>query len=481
MKILIVSSEVAPFSKTGGLADVAGALPLALKKMTHCEVCVISPFYKMVKKSGFKIKKLTDLKDISEFGCKDSFELLESENDGVKFYFIAKDKYYDRDGLYGTPQGDYPDNAERFSFLCRAALTTLLNIKFYPDIIHANDWQTGLIPLYKHANFKENRSIKKSKVLFTIHNMAYEGRFEKEAIENIGLPEELIEPLRCQGKFSFIKSGIVYADAINTVSKKYAEEILTPQYGYGLDNILIKRKKDLYGILNGADYSEWNPATDPLIPKNYGIDALDGKSACKSALLKRMKIDISPEAPLFGSVGRLVEQKGIDLMLGAIDEIVKFGGGLALLGSGEERYENTLKETAREKTGKVGASITFDNKLAHMIEAGADMFIMPSRYEPCGLNQIYSLKYGAIPIVRATGGLDDTIIDYSEDRENGNGFKFKKAEQKDFIEAIKRATKVFYNKKELLKLQKRGMVSDFSWKHAAGEYMALYRKITLEG
>jgi len=184
---------------------------------------------------------------------------------------------------------------------------------------------------------------------------------------------------------------------------------------------------------------------------------------------------------LFGSVGRLVEQKGIDLMLGAIDEIVKFGGGLALLGSGEERYENTLKETAREKTGKVGASITFDNKLAHMIEAGADMFIMPSRYEPCGLNQIYSLKYGAIPIVRATGGLDDTIIDYSEDRENGNGFKFKKAEQKDFIEAIKRATKVFYNKKELLKLQKRGMVSDFSWKHAAGEYMALYRKIALEG
>lgn len=477
MKILIVSSEIVPFSKTGGLADVAGALPHALKEISDCDVRVISPFYKMVKGTDFKIEKIRDIKNVSGFDDMLPFGLLETEIEDVKFYFIGKDEYFDRDGLYGTSEGDYTDNAERFSFFCRAVLAAMIEIGFYPDIIHTNDWQTALISLYKNAILKESHPLKKSKVLFTIHNLAYQGRFTKEVIKDIHLPERLLEPLVRGKEISFIKSGILYSDAVSTVSKKYEKEILTPEYGLGLDNILRKRKKDLYGILNGADYSNWNPETDKFIPANYDIHTLKKKLMCKIELLKKMKIDLPPKAPLLGSVGRLAKQKGIDLIVDSLEEIIKSGAGFILLGKGEGRYENILKRIAEEKKGKVSISIAFDNRLAHMIEAGVDIFVMPSRYEPCGLNQMYSLKYGTIPVVRATGGLDDTIIDYSLDPERGNGFKFKKAEAKDFIETIKRAIKIFNNKEKWLKLQKRAMASDLSWKRAAREYAALYEKM----
>ncbi len=324
----------------------------------------------------------------------------------------------------------------------------MIEIGFYPDIIHLNDWHTALMPLYKNTYFRGDCPLRKTKTLFSIHNLGYQGVFKEEAASHTHLPEKLLEPLMYGGYVNLIKAGILYSDAVSTVSKRYAEEILTPEYGYGLDNELRKRKKDLYGVLNGVDYSSWNPQTDKLIPANYDIETLERKMTCKTELLKRMKIDIPPTAPLIGSVGRLAEQKGIDLIINSIEEIVKSGAGFVLLGTGEERYESTLRHIAEEKAGKLAVSIGFDNKLAHMIEAGSDMFVMPSRYEPCGLNQMYSLKYGTIPVVRATGGLDDTIIDYSKDRERGNGFKFEKAETEDFVKAIKRAIKVFGDKEQ---------------------------------
>lgn len=481
MKILLVSPEVAPFSKTGGLADVAGALPYALKELSHCEVRVISPFYKMVKEQNFKIEKTSDIEGIAGFEDTASFKLLETKFEDVTFYFIDKDEYFDRDKLYGTPQADYEDNAKRFSFFCRAVLAAMVDVGFYPDIIHTNDWQTALLPLYKESNLKKDHPLRKSKILFSIHNLAYQGCFEKDVTKDIGLPEKILKPLISQERLYFIKSGILYSDAINTVSKKYAEEILTPEYGSGLDAILGKRKRDLYGILNGADYSNWNPETDKLIPENYGINTLESKLKCKNELLKLMKLDLPLTAPLLGSIGRLAEQKGIDIIIDSIDEIIKQGTGFILLGTGDERYESTLKEIAAKNTGGVGVSIGFDNRLAHMIEAGVDMFVMPSRYEPCGLNQMYSLKYGTIPVVRATGGLDDTIIDYSEYPKKGNGFKFERAQEVDFVDAVKRSIRIFANKNEWRKLQKKGMELDFSWKRAAGEYLTLYKKMIKTG
>jgi starch synthase len=477
MKILIVSSEVEPFSKTGGLADVAGILPYAIKEVSDCDIRVISPFYRMVKKREFKIAKIKDINDAPGFDNSVSFKLLGTKFWDIKFYFIRRDEYFDRDDLYGTSQDDYADDAERFSFFCRAVIATMINIGFIPDIIHINDWQTALIPLYRNANLKKDHPLQKSKILFTIHNLAYQGCFSKDVIKKLNLPHRLLKSLVHQDKISFIKCGILYSDAISTVSKKYAEEILTPEYGCGLDNILRDRETELYGILNGVDYSAWNPETDLLIPENYGIHTLEKKLTCKTELLKLMKLTLPVTAPLLGSVGRLAEQKGIDIIIDSIKEIVKFGAGFVILGAGDRRYEDALRHIASEMAGEIGVSINFDNKLAHMIEAGADIFVMPSKYEPCGLNQMYSLRYGTIPVVRATGGLDDTIIDYSLNPQEGNGFKFDHAVKSEFIKAIQRAIEVFNRKEEWQVLQKKVMKLDFSWQRAAREYMTLYEKI----
>jgi len=477
MKVLLVASEVAPFSKTGGLADVAGALPTVLREVADCDTRVISPFYRLSKAGDFKIEKVRDVKNVPGFEDLESFELLQARSNGTTFYFIGKDDYYDRDGLYGTPQADYPDNPQRFSFLCRAALASMVELEFYPNVIHTNDWQAALVPVYLNTCLKEGHPLKNCKVLFTLHNLAYQGLFPRDKTGDIGLPQKALESLIQWDKVSFIKAGIVFSDAISTVSKQYAKEILTTEFGCGLEGLLEERKDDLYGILNGADYSDWNPETDKLITENYGMNTLERKLTCKSALLKRLNLNIPATAPLIGSVGRLVEQKGVDIIVDSIDEIIDAGAGLVLLGKGEQRYESILERIAKEKAGKVAVSIAFDNKLAHMIEAGVDMFAMPSRYEPCGLNQLYSLKYGTIPVVRATGGLDDTIIDYSKDAEKGNGFKFTEANADDFVDAIKRAIKVFRSKDEWARLQKCGMGLDFSWRRSAREYASLYENM----
>lgn len=479
MKILIASSEVVPFSKTGGLADVAGALPYALKEAENCDIRVISPFYKMTRDKNFPVKKVIEVNEPSLLGGLEPFTLLECDIKGVKFYFVKHDGYFNRDALYGTPQGDYEDNAKRFGLFSKAILAALVNIGFYPDVIHLNDWQTALVPLYKNIYFEEEHPLSRSRVLFTIHNLAYQGLFNPEVIHEIGIPEEFFTmyALEFYGKLNFMKSGILYSDAVSTVSKKYSREILTPEYGSGLDGLLKTRESDLYGILNGADYEQWSPEKDALIPVNYGIKTIEKKAECKSALLKQMKMTLPVSSPVLGYVGRLAEQKGIDLMAGILDKVLKAGAGFVLLGTGDAKYEKIFADIAEEQEGNVGIMLGFDNRLAHMIEAGVDMFLMPSRYEPCGLNQMYSLKYGTIPVVRATGGLDDTIIDYASDPQHGNGFKFDNAESDAFLGSVKDALKVFKNGKKWKELQMRCMEADFSWKRSAQEYIALYKKM----
>lgn len=479
MKILLASSEVVPFSKTGGLADVAGALPYAFNEACDCDVRVFSPLYKMTKDKKFNLKRVKKIQDVYPFEDTGVFELFEIENKGVTFYFIKKDEYFDRDGLYGTPKGDHADNAERFSFFCKAILSAAIDSKFYPDIIHLHDWQTALLPLYKRIRLAGQHPLKKSKVLFTVHNLGYQGLFDAGVLEVIGIPPGYfaMDALEFYGKVSFIKSGIIYSDSVSTVSKRYAKEILTPEYGCGLEGLLGTKEDVLYGILNGADYSDWNPETDSLIPANYGPETIKKKMVCKKELLKYFKMTLPSLRPLIGFVGRLAEQKGIDLMADALPQIITAGAGFVLLGTGNEKYERMLKKLAKKYAGKTGISIAFDNKLAHMIEAGVDIFVIPSRYEPCGLNQMYSLKYGTVPVVRATGGLDDTITDYSANPKNGNGFKFERADTYDFLNAIKRALSVFSRKEEWLKLTRRGMNADFSWSRSAKEYIGLFKKM----
>lgn len=479
MKILMASSEVVPFSKTGGLADVVGSLPYALRDVSGYNVRVVSPLYKMTKNGKFSIKKIKRIEHIPVFEDMGPFELFESENNGVKFYFIGKDEYFDRETLYGTPKGDYEDNAERFSFFCKAILATSLDREFYPDIIHIHDWQTSLVPLYMKLRLPEYHPLRKAKVLFTVHNLGYQGLFPPEIMQSIGIPPEYFNmyALEFYGKLNFMKSGILYSDTVSTVSKKYAREILTPEYGCGLDGLLRTREANLYGILNGADYTNWDPETDKLIPMNYGPKTLERKELCKKALLEGLKMTLRPSQPLIGFIGRLAKQKGIDLITDVLGEIIKAGAGFVLLGTGDEKYEKILKRLAKKYQGKTGIRIAFDNKLAHMIEAGVDIFVLPSHYEPCGLNQMYSLKYGTIPVGRATGGLDDTIIDYSLNPFEGNGFKFERSDAYDFMDAIERALKVFKNKREWHILQKRGMESDFSWRRSAREYMSLFEKM----
>ncbi len=478
MKIALISSEVVPYSKTGGLADVAGVLPFSLRRLSGCVVHVISPYYKTVKEGRFNLREARVISSISGTVDDESFSVLETERDGVAFHFIRKDEYYDRDGLYGSANGDHEDNAARFSFFCRASLALLADIEFFPDVIHINDWETALIPLYKGILFPKAHPLQKSRVLFTIHNLGYQGIFRKEMLSVMCLRSGEANHLIHRGRVNFMKAGIVCADVINTVSKKYAEEILTPEYGCTLEGILRKRRDALRGILNGADYKNWNPRTDKLIPVNYTAETLEKKQKCKLELMRRRDMDLPLAAPLIGSIGRLVEQKGIDIMIKAADGIVRAGAGFIVLGRGEVRFEKALHHMASRYKGVIDVCTEFDNKLAHMIEAGVDIFVMPSRYEPCGLNQMYSLKYGTIPVVRATGGLDDTIVDYSDDPQGANGFKFQKATTGDFLKALQRAIDVFGRKGEWVALQRRAMASDFSWERAARQYIALYQKMT---
>jgi len=443
-------------------------------------VRVIMPFYKMVETQAKERKLVAENIEVSVGDKMFAGDVWETALGGtIPVYLVKCDEFYDRSSLYGTPKGDYRDNAERFIFFSRCALEFCMKSGFAPDVIHGHDWQVGLMPAYLKTLYSGDKEFQRTGTVFTIHNIAYQGVFPREAFRLTGLPESLfsIEGLEYYGQMCLLKSALMFSDIINTVSKKYSEEIQTPEYGYGMEGILERRQSDIYGILNGVDYSEWSPEADTYTAAHYNASDLSGKQKCKEDLLREYGL---PEAlstrPILGVISRLADQKGFNLLADIIDELMAMDIGFVLLGNGEQKYHDLFERIARQYPKKAGIKIAYNNSLAHKIEAGSDMFLMPSRYEPCGLNQIYSLKYATVPIVRATGGLDDTIIDYSETDGSGNGFKFTDYNAREFMRTIQRALKLFEDKRKWQKLMKNCMSYDFSWKQSAAQYVELYKK-----
>ncbi len=477
MNVLIASPEVFPFIKTGGLADVTGSLPKALKKL-GVEVRVILPKHKGIEEQGFPIRYKN-----YKFACPISQgyvdgEVAVTEYDGVTAYLVEKDEYYSRDYLYSTPDGDYLDNAERFIFFSKSILEAIKVTGFVPDILHCNDWETALAPVFLKTLYKDDPVLKKVATLFTIHNLGYQGIFWQHDMHLLNIGWEYFTPdyLEFFGNINFLKGGIVFSDIINTVSRKYSEEIQTPEFGHGLDGILSTRRADLYGIINGIDYEDWSPEKDPHIPAKYDQKNTDNKKLCKAALQEAFDLPAAGNLPLIGTISRLADQKGFDLIAASMEEMLSYGTQYVVLGTGERRYHDLFTELSKKFPKSFSVKIAYDNRLAHLIEAGADMFLMPSRYEPCGLNQLYSLKYGTVPVVRGVGGLEDTITDYTEAPDKGTGFKFYDYSNEAMLDAIKRALKVYEDKQKWLSLIKRCMGEDFSWQRSAKEYLELYNK-----
>lgn len=472
MRILFVASEGLPFSKTGGLADVVEALPKALVELGN-EVAVVLPRYRGTRASTVVMPSMT-----IPTGSGLRFPAVADGTvlAGVRYFFVDDPEYFDREQLYGVQGRDYPDNAERFGEFCRAAIEISKHV-WPPDVIHCHDWQTALVPVLLRTLYKADPLLLNIPVVFTIHNMGYHGLFPRETLADLGLPESLfrMDAMEFFGKVNFLKAGLVFADYLTTVSPKYAQEIQTEEFGYGLEGVVVNRASHLRGILNGVDYSIWSPETDKLIASRYSAKDLTGKKVCKKDLLEQFKLEATDlQRPVIGIVSRFASQKGFDLIEEIVDDVVKDGAAIVALGAGEPRYEALFRELAGKHPRQVGVKIAYDNTLAHKIEAGADIFLMPSRYEPCGLNQIYSLRYGTVPVVRATGGLDDTIEQYDPTTGRGTGFKFEKYDAKALLGCVRKASKVYSNPQAWQKLQIAGMGRDFSWRNSAGEYAQLY-------
>lgn len=472
MKILFVASEGLPFSKTGGLADVVEALPKALAAMGH-EVAVVLPQYRGTKTSAVILPSLT-----ISLGTKLRFPAVTDGAlvSGVRYYFVDDPAYFNRDQLYGESGKDYPDNAERFCEFCRAAIEIAKHV-WPPEVIHCHDWQAALVPTLLRSQYADDPLLAGVPVVFTIHNMGYHGLYPREVLGKIGVPETLFhhEALEFFGRVNLLKGGLVYSDYLTTVSRKYAEEIQTPEYGHGLDGVVRSRLSRLRGILNGVDYAAWSPETDAFIAARYSARDLAGKRLCKQDLLEQFRLALDNlKRPLVGIVSRFADQKGFDLIAEEADHLLKEDLALVALGTGEPKHEKLFRDLAARYPQRVGVKIAYDNALAHKIEAGADIFLMPSRYEPCGLNQIYSLRYGTVPVVRATGGLDDTIEPFDAARGSGTGFKFQEHTGKALLDCVCQAVQHYQNEKIWRRIQWNGMAKDFSWHASAGEYVKLY-------
>ncbi len=472
MKVVFCSSEVVPFAKTGGLADVSGALPQALEKR-GCRVKVALPKYRCTMQQNLLQPTLTEGKKAVKLG-KD-----------VEVYFVENNQYFDRDGLYGDNQGDYPDNLARFAFFCKQVLYLLKERNFRPEIIHCNDWQTALIPVYLSTTFKTDPFFSRTKTIFTIHNLAYQGLFPKEQFGQTGLDEQLfnMHALEFYGKINLLKGGLVFSHLITTVSPTYAREIQTFQFGCGLGGVLRERKKDLFGIINGLDYQLWDPAQDNEIFQKYDGKNLSAKYVNKERLQQELNLPCDKNVPLVGMVSRLAEQKGIDRVISALDKMAGLNLQFVLLGTGDSKYHQLLEKIEQKGYKNISINLRFDAKLAHKIYAGSDMFLIPSYYEPCGLGQLISFKYGTIPIVRKTGGLADTVIDYSQkktDKNSGNGFVFEAYTSQGILEALIRAKALYEQKVKWQNLMLKVMDYDYSWETSAEEYIKLYRRIVAE-
>lgn len=486
LRILFLSSEVEPFAKSGGLADVASALPRALFDAGH-DIRVMMPKYGVISDRKYILRDVIRLKKIAvRMGNKEFITSAKSAflpDSKVQIYFLNYKSLFDKKGLYVDPKTgkDFTNNAERFALFCRAVLETIKILHWEPHIIHCNDWQTALIPWLLKNDYRDDSFFVKTATLLSIHNMAYQGNFAPNVLSKIGLPEELARPggdMEFYGNVNFLKLGILHADSIATVSPTYAKEIQSNEdLGAGLNDVLQSRKKNIHGILNGVDETIWNPQTDTFLPATYSASDLNGKTDCKKLLLQECQLDFDENVPVLGMITRFDAQKGLDLLESIKDDLLKQKLQFVILGMGGPNYHNMLQALQKKYPNKVSVHLRFDERMAHLIEAGSDIFLMPSRYEPCGLNQMYSLKYGTIPVVHHVGGLADTIVDYTQNHTKGYGFVFEEFSGKAFLQAIERALNQYKDKKNWQKLIKRAMKLNFSWKAAAEKYVKLYQKM----
>lgn len=484
LKVWFLAPEVAPFAKTGGLADVAGSLPSAVRRL-GIDVRVGLPLYRTVKEGNFSIKKVLQGLEVPLGDKTLPCDVLETRtSEGILVYFFDREDLFDRANLYGNQDGDYPDNLERFAYFSRAALVFAKESGFCFDVAHCHDWQTGLIPAYLKTICRTDPFFSQAASVFTIHNVGYQGLFPADSLSACGLPpsEFHAEGVEYWGKISLLKAGIAYTNAITAVSPRYSREIQTSEFGMGMDGILRNRSVDLYGILNGVDYSAWDPAMDMHISVHYSVGNMKGKGACKAALVHEMGLDERIlDRPVLAVISRLTVQKGYDLLLEVAEDVIGMDAGLVILAAGEKKYQQPLDALAQEHHRRMAVRIGFDDPLAHRIMAGSDMLLVPSRYEPCGLTQIYALKYGTVPIVRATGGLDDTICQFDPKSGEGTGFKFTEYDAMAFLDQIKAALNAYHDRRTWRKVVKNGMNADFSWEESARKYVSLYQQIAGKG
>lgn len=457
MKIVFCASEVVPFAKTGGLADVCGALPPALEKLGH-EVVIVTPRY--------KTSKINAAGNTVRIGEK------------VRVYFVEHNQYFGRDGLYGDPSGDYSDNMERFAFFCHETLKLLKAVQFKPDIIHCHDWHSSLTPILLKTKYQNDPFYHNTKSVLTIHNLAYQGVFPKSQYSKLGIDGHLFhtQGLEFYDQINILKGGIIFSDAVTTVSPQYAREIQTKQLGCGLEGVLQNRRHDIYGILNGLDYDAWNPKDDPLLEHRFSSLDLTGKYKSKEALQRMLNLPVKERTPIFGLVARLCHQKGLDLIVETLNEFVDHDTQVVVSGVGERKYHRLLEDAAARHPSKIGLSLKFEEAMAHRVYAGSDFFLMPSVFEPCGLGQMIALRYGAIPIVHRTGGLADTIRLYDPVHQTGNGFVFRDYTRASFAKAVQEALKVYKQKAHMDFLLLQALRQRFSWDKSAREYVKVYQK-----
>ncbi len=478
MRILIVSPEANPFARAGALAEVIYGLSRALTQEGH-QVTVVIPYYRQVKDAKFKIAPVGRTLSVPL-----SIKTLTADlyvawlTPDLNFYFIGQDSLFDREGLYGTPYGDYQDNAERFIFFSRAVPELLKTLELEFDVCHCHEWQTGMVPVYLRTLYQNTPYCQGLPIVYTVHNVGYQGIFWHYDMALTGLGWEYFTPklLEFYGKINLEKGGLITADIITTVSRTYRQEILTPEFGFGLEGVFQERADDLYGILNGVDYDSWDPAHDQFLPALYDANDLSGKEVCKRELLQYFGLDLTLQQPLVGMTTRLNERKGLDLVHAIMPQLVAANVGFVLQGTGEERYQYAFTELHNRYPQTVGVEIGYSVALAHRIIAGSDIFLMPSRYEPCGLDQLYCLRYGTIPVVRAVGGLSETIEEYDPATGKGTGFKFVKFGADELMAAVNRALTLYKDATAWANLRRQAMQQEFSWRQAALQYLEIYEK-----
>jgi starch synthase len=476
MRIVFAASEGVPFSKTGGLADVLGALPRALAAAGH-QVSVYLPLYRQTRLKDAKtvVSSITIPFDDRYRFCS---VVGGGKHSNVHFYFVDYAPFFDREALYGTSTGDYPDNAERFALFSRAVLEAS-KVLGVPQIFHCHDWQSALVPVLLRTQYAEDPAFRDAATVFTIHNMGYQGLFPPDTLPLLALPWDLftISKMEFFGNVNFLKGALVFSDFVTTVSKKYSQEIQTTEFGFGLEGVLRARSSTVSGILNGVDYDAWSPETDKFIAARYSPEDLSGKAKCKQDLLTTFGMtNADARLPVIGIVSRFAAQKGFDLIAQIMERLAREEMIIVALGNGDKAYEDMFLRLNKQFPQKIAVKVAYDNAVAHKIEAGSDMFLMPSRYEPCGLNQIYSLKYGTVPIVRATGGLDDTIEHWDARTGKGTGFKFTDYNGEALLLTIKQALRAFRDQSSWQELMRNGMNKDFSWSASAKEYIRVYER-----